>query len=107
MIIEERGKVCFQTADTCDVQSNSNFRLRVELESGIYFRMSRENIAPFSPVGDVVLFDSNRGVTATFPGIFVSNCTKALNTWNTTRDSEDAGMRKDTTEKARINQTPR
>ena len=52
------------------------------------------------------MFDSNRGVITTFPGILVSNWTKALNTWNTTRDSEDAGRRKDTTEKARITQTP-
>ena len=83
--------MCFQTADTCNVQSHSNFRRRVKLDKGIYFRTSRENIAHFSPVGDVVLFDSNCGVITTFPGILVSNWTKALNTWNTTRESEDSG----------------
>ena len=37
----------------------------------------------------------------------MSDCTVALNTWNTTRYSEDLGRREDTTDKDRTAQTPR
>ena len=52
-----------------------------------------------------MLFDSHRDGIAAFPGSSVSDCTVVLNIWNTIRDSEDAGRREDTTEKASMAQT--
>ena len=36
----------------------------------------------------------------------MSNWNMALNTWNTTRELEDTGRRKDTVERTRSDQTP-
>ena len=85
--------MCFQTSVACNIQSHSNFRRREKFDAGIYFKTLRENIAYCSPVGNVVLFDSHHYVITTFPGSLVSDWTMALNTWNTTRDSEDVGRR--------------
>ena len=52
------------------------------------------------------LFESHRDAITAFPGSLVSDWTMALNTWNTTRDSEDAGRREDTANKDRTAQTP-
>ena len=104
-IREEGGKLCFQTADACDIQSHSNFRLREKFEAGIYFQTARENIAYCSPVGNVALFDPHSNSITAFPWSSVSNWTVALNTWNTTRYSEDAGRREDMADKDRTAQT--
>ena len=52
------------------------------------------------------LFDSFRDAIAAFPGNSVSDRNVALNTWNTTRESEYTGKREDTVDKARTDQTP-
>ena len=82
-------------ADACNVQLHSNVRRRAKFEAIIYFRTSWENIAHFSPVGNVALFDSHRDAIINHLGRSVSNWDVALNTWNTTRDSEDARRRED------------
>ena len=53
------------------------------------------------------LFESHRNFITAFPGRSVYDWTVTLNIWNTTRDSEDAGSREDTADKARTAQTPR
>ena len=58
-------------------------------------------------VWDVALFDLHRDAIAAFPGSLVSDWTVALNTWNKNRYLEDSGWREDTTERARMAQTPR
>ena len=88
--------MCFQTAEDFDVQLHSNVRRRAKFEAGIYFRTSRENIAHFSPVYGVTLCDYHCDNITTFFGSLVSNWTVALNTWNTTREYEDAIRREDT-----------
>ena len=60
-----------------------------------------------SPVGNVAVFDSHNDVINVFPGSSVSDWNLALNTWNTTRDSKDAGRREGMAEKARTAQNPR
>ena len=85
--------MCFQMADAYDIQSHSKFCRREKFEIGIYLKTSRGKIAYFSLVGNVALFDSRRNFITAFPGSLVSDWTVALNTWNTTRDSEDAGRR--------------
>ena len=55
----------------------------------------------------MVLFDSHRDDITTFSGILVFGWTVALKTWNTTRDSEDAGRRDETENKASTDQTSR
>ena len=82
-------------ADACNVQSHSKNHCSEKFEVGIYFLNPRENIAYFSLVGNVELFDSHSNPIAVFPGNSVSNWTVALNTWNATRESEDAGRRED------------
>ena len=54
----------------------------------------------------MALFDSHHDAITDFPGILVSNWNVALNTWNTARDSEDVGSMEDTSERARMAQTP-
>ena len=49
----------------------------------------------FSPVGNMELFDCHCDPIVAFTGNLVSNWTLALNTWNATRESEDAGRRED------------
>ena len=39
------GKVCFQMAGACDVQSYFNVHHHAKFEAGIYFLTPRENIA--------------------------------------------------------------
>ena len=68
--------------------------------------MPSDNISHCFPVGNVALFDSHRDAIATFPGSSVSDWTMALNNWNTTRQSEDAGRRGYTSERSRRYQTP-
>ena len=55
----------------------------------------------------MVLFDSHRDAINNFLGRSVSDWTVALNTWNTTRDFEDAVRRENTMDKARKAKTPR
>ena len=69
--------------------------------------MSRESIAHCSPVDDVVLFESHHNAIIVFPGISVSYWTMVFNTWNKTRDYEDAVSREDVADNARTAQTPR
>ena len=71
-----------------------------------YFSGTKGEIAHYFPVGNVALFDLHRYAIASFLGISASNWTVALNNWNTTRDSEDAGRREDTAERSRMSQTP-
>ena len=59
----------------------------------------------FSLVDNVAFFESHHDAIAVFLGRYVSNWTVALNTWNTTRDSEDTRRRQDTVEKSRMAQT--
>ena len=99
------GKVCFQTTGTFDVQSHSKVRRRADFEAGIYFGTLRENIAHCFPVVNVALFDLHQDDIAIFLGRLVPDWNVALNTWNATRDSEDAGRREDTTERYRMAQT--
>ena len=96
----------FQTADTCNIQSHSNFRRRVNFEAGIYLQTARENIAYCFPVDTVTLFGSHFDAIKSFPWITVSDWTVALNTWNTTRGSDYAGRREDKMDKTRMHQTP-
>ena len=55
----------------------------------------------------MALFDLHCDSIADFLGSSVSDGAVALNTWNTTRDLEDAGRRKDMLERAIIYQTYR
>ena len=77
----------------CDVQSHSNVLCQAKLEASIYLQTPRENIAHCFPLGDVALFDLYCDTIAAFLGSSVSDWTVALNTWNTTRDLEDARRR--------------
>ena len=104
---DEGGKVWFQTAGACNVQSHSKIRRRAKLEASIYFWTPRGNILHCFLVWDVALFDLHRDAIAAFPGSLVSDWTVALNTWNKNRYLEDSGWREDTTERARMAQTPR
>ena len=52
------------------------------------------------------LFNSTCDAIAAFTVSSVSNWTVDLNTWNTTRKSEEAGRREDTAERAKMTQTP-
>ena len=72
LIVEKGGKVCFQTAGTCDFQVCSNILLLKKLEVGIYLHTSRYNISHFSQVSNVALFELHRNTIADFPGILVS-----------------------------------
>ena len=54
----------------------------------------------------MALFDLHHNVIADFLGSLVSDWNVSLNTWNMTRDSEDAGRREDTAERSRMSQTP-
>ena len=96
----------FQMADTCNIQSPSNFYHRLKLEAGIYFKTSRENIVYSSLVGNVALFDSHHNSITAFPGSSVSDRSIDLNIWNTTRESEYAERREDMADKARTDQKP-
>ena len=93
-------------ADAFNIQSHSNFFRQENFEAGMYLQTERENTAYLSLVGNVALFDSHCDAIAAFLGSSVYNRTVALNTWNTTRDSEYAGRREDMADKASTDQTP-
>ena len=88
--------MCFQMADTCNVQSHYNVRRQAKFNVGKYFCTSRENIAHCSLVGNVALFDSHLDANNAFLGISVYDWNVALNNWNKTREYEYTVSREDT-----------